>query len=67
MIKQFNQWYDKLQEPWRFLLCMGLATVGIFTANIGNIIHNHYLEAAGFGFLIFLIAVRMIGRYNATN
>jgi hypothetical protein len=67
MIKKFNQWYDKLQEPWRFLLCMVLAMTGIVTANVGAVLHNYKLEAAGFLFIVFLIGVRMIGRYNATT
>ena len=36
MIRQFNAWYDSLQEPTRFLTAMALVMAGIVAITTGN-------------------------------
>lgn len=30
-IRDLNQWYDNLREPWRLLICLGLVGVALLS------------------------------------
>ena len=51
--QRFNKWYDKLDEPYRFLLAMSLAIVPI------TLIAFDRQVLGGIG-LLLLISVRLI-------
>ena len=54
-IKELNNWYDGVPEPWRFALAMGCALPGIMMGRVGII------------WLLILVAVRMIGHFVDTE
>jgi hypothetical protein len=54
-IDKFNKWYDALQEPWRFLTALGLASVGIGLLATGKFV----LSFLGFFWILFLLFVRV--------
>ena len=51
--RRFNKWYDKLEEPYRFLLAMSLAVIPI------TLIAFDRQVLGGIG-LLLLISVRVI-------
>ncbi len=55
MIKRFNQWYDGIQEPKRFLLFMGVMTPVCLSMT--------YKPAAPFALLIMLLMIVMRVRH----
>lgn len=61
MTKRFNNWYDGLREPWRFLTAMGLATIGIALLASGNVL----MAVFGATYLTLLLYARMKGGFNA--
>ena len=52
-IRRFNKWYDKLEEPYRFSLCMLLAIVPI------TLIALDKQVLGGVGLLV-LVSIRVI-------
>lgn len=63
MIDKLNRWYNALQEPWRFLTALGLASIGIVTLSIGY----RPLAFAGGIYLFTLLGIRIRGSFNATT
>jgi len=53
---RFYRWYDRLQEPWRFLSAMIMVMVGIAAAISGEGI----VVAIGVIYLVLLVVTRMI-------
>ena len=52
-IRRFNKWYDKLEEPYRFSLCMLLGIVPIIVIALDKVV------LGGIG-LLLLIGIRVI-------
>ncbi len=52
-IRRFNKWYDKLEEPYRFLLAMALAIVPITLIAFDR-------QVLGGTCLLVLISIRVI-------
>jgi len=46
-IDRFNSWYDKQQDPWRFLIFMGLMFVSVFALHLGLVVKNLPMMAVG--------------------
>ena len=60
MIMRFNRWYDKISEPYRMLVGLGIASpVFILLA-----MPDPALICSGLIYAMFLIIVRIIGAYN---
>ena len=53
-IKELNNWYDEVPEPWRFTLAIGCTLPGLM------------LGRAGIIWLLVLVATRMIGHFAET-
>jgi len=51
-----NKWYDNLKEPWRFLLGMLLANIGIVLLCAS---HNAPLSCIGAIWILFLVLWRI--------
>lgn len=54
-MNRFYKWYDALQEPWRFLLAMGIIMSGITALSFGN----STVKLVGALYLAFLTITRM--------
>ena len=52
-IRRFNKWYDKVEEPYRFLLAMSLAIVPITLVAFDR-------QVIGGTCLLVLISIRVI-------
>jgi len=60
MINKFNTWYDGIQEPRRFLTAMIICSPVFLMLAMSN----PYLILIGFSYALFLIFVRIVGRYK---
>jgi hypothetical protein len=65
MIDRFNAWYDRLQEPWRFLFFIGLMCVSVFPLHIGVNLNSPKLMLFGLITTIGVVCIaikRAIGK-----
>lgn len=60
MFKKFNIWYDSHEEPYRFLIFLGLVTPGIILTTISET--NPVFAGAGLMWLCALLIVRVLGK-----
>lgn len=57
LIKRFNVWYDRIQEPWRFLFFMAIIVVPL------SLIQFH----VGFLFMLWLLIPLCVMRHFHLN
>jgi len=59
-MRAFNQWYDSLKEPKRFLVAMGLSIPAIILASYDGFPIG--IRLVGLGMLLVLLLIRLLGR-----
>ena len=63
MVDRFNAWYDGLREPWRLLLGLALAAVGLGLMAAGGLA----ARCAGALLVVALVLARMSNRMSNLN
>jgi len=57
MINRFNMWYDRLPEPWRFLLFISVMACAIFPLQLGLAFHVKSMAFFGLGLFTIVCIV----------
>lgn len=64
LINRFNQWYDQLQEPKRFLLFISYITCTVLAINLGIGLENKLLLVVGVALLGAACVVAMFRAFD---
>ena len=64
LISNFNIWFDKLREPNRFLLFMGIMCLAIFPLQVGILFRSQLFAFFGLAIMLSMCAIAIVRAFS---